>query len=320
MQTTYQSSFTSRREPSRRVVAPLEVGRRYNDPALNYDDPAFPPPPFISRLQPVSFTSSMAPTQVAHCPVKMAYDPHEYQGSVRGMSTDRFSTTSLAAVQSAAAANEQRRLGMTGPESFQFALRADTGLFTSQPQKKRKPVVRVAENAPARTQPAGPRGPAHLRPSETAKLPLRAFHYHVNHSASLQRENARQARLMAHHPRTIVTSDVQPRAVTREQHLAEVYRPPNMPPAQLFPYSFEPGRLNSTARMHAFDQRTLARIEPIYDAFPLHPQQREFQPAPGAQKLMLDERTSTFRPSAQLAGYSSSLTRIGSHAMPVVVV
>src|SRR5437870_5355466 len=76
MQTTYQAFYTPRRSRLNRTLGRARNTTstdRYNDPDTNYDDPARPPPPFVSRLQPLSFTSGMAPLHVAECPVPFAY-------------------------------------------------------------------------------------------------------------------------------------------------------------------------------------------------------------------------------------------------------
>jgi hypothetical protein len=299
MTTTYKAAFTPRRTTARRSSSGASTARRYNDPNKNYDDPSFPLPKFVSRLQPISFTSSLAPRGVAACPVPLLYDPVQLAQAAQtarsnGSQSARFSTTSLESRLQADAGtiDDARRFGMSGVEAFRFALRQETGAFTGRAAARHEAHLLQPQESHRSV----------LHPAVSAKLPLSAFHYHVNHTNSMTRENARQRRFRSPlNPSIVVTSTVWPRAEAVDR-----FAPPNVMArsTELFPVAYNPGHIASSAREHAFDTRTKAQgqhakmAEPMYDSFPLHPpeQQRFFQPAPNAQPLQFDATINRYRP------------------------
>lgn len=309
----------------------MSASRLYNDPAANYDDPALPPPPLVSRLQPVSFTAAMAPEGVAFRPVPLAFPQHAdptapapapaaaaaAAASVDGGRSARFSTTSLESL-SRFADQDASRMGMSGAESFRFTLRDTRGPMAlhphahhPRPQPQPQPQPQALSHPNGATSGAAP--PGYLSARQSARLPPSRFFYHFNHTNAMLADNAR-LRERPTGRTVIITPTVLPRV--QEPRLYPLrtltYHHPQQPQLQsqplqqwqqwqqgaaplvtvqpavgiaagtavLFPHAYNPGESES-ARAHAFDLsgRGAPLAPPVYDSFPLHPQQRLFRPA-----------------------------------------
>jgi hypothetical protein len=236
-------------------------------------------------------------------------------------------------------------MGMSGAESFRFTLR-DTQPRVGRQQQQQQP-----QPQPLTPQPSGidafvdgaPLAPTgHLTARQSARLSPSRFFYHYNHTNKLLSDNARfkergggqtiiitpvvlprvgetqvyqPCRLTHHHP------PPQPHLQQQQQWQSSTFPLVSAKPAvgaaaggpaALFPYAFNQGQ-GGSARAHAYDLsgRSAPMGPPIYDSFPLHPQQRLFRPtlATPAQQQQLPQPQS--QPQASqwhpFDGTSSSL-------------
>lgn len=315
MSTIYQSSYTAPRPSrSRRVQSSSSSSssqpRRYNDPDRNYDDPAYPPQPFVSRIAPLSFSSSMAPQGVAYQPVPRAHTYREYgrgvdtantvgvtvgdshSGVVSGSQSARFSTTSLDSRRKFEDSNDFVRMGMTGAEAFRFGLRSND-IRPNRPTRQRHITV-TSQPAPATHHKDYHR----TDPRVSKSLPKSAFHYHVNHTSTMMRHNAQQAASRSPtNPTIIVTQNVYPRASPAVD--LSSYGPSPLYRGSLFPVAYNPGHLASSGRAHAFDVSIGAAAPlgpPIYESFPLSnvQQQQDFRTHTQGPIMRFDSKGTRF--------------------------
>jgi len=233
-----------------------------------------------------------------------------------GARSARFSTTSLESL-SRFADQDASRMGMSGAESFRFTLRDTRGPMAMhthahhpRPQQQPPPQQQPQSLAQSNGVPSAALPPGYISARQSARLPPSRFFYHFNHTNAMLADNAR-LRERGPGQTVVITPTVLPRV--QEQRVYEqralTYHHPQQPQPQppqpwqqwqhgtaplvsvkpavgvaagttvLFPHAFNPGQSES-ARAHAFDLsgRSAPMAPPLYDSFPLHPQQRLFRP------------------------------------------